>query len=402
MVLILVTATTTSGAFAQKNKRVLKPVPALTRVESSRNDWTVSLEYTITDSLNHFSVDGFPVRELRANVPLLPDTGISTARPQRLTGAIVLKNGRRFDDREIINNLPCLTSVASWRVRDFVLSEARLDAQISVSSYETRINEELAVARQWPNAPWSAQLATCLEPQPFIESNETGIKRLVQMWTRGKPKKAKPYVLAKYLASKVIASVRLSESRYSLTHPFALDERLKKRGNISMVLPLVHGAAWAAKNKTTNRYDLACLLTAVYRAAGIPARLVIGVDVVEATTTDTLPLHAWVEFFLPYPHKPDVPVTNDDGEWIPVDIYRQVLFSSQPPDINQRWQFFGHNEESDDLAPLSFHWLTPGGPVESAAPTETWIVRWSSIPQWKLAANFRISVTSTANDGSDR
>jgi hypothetical protein len=86
-----------------------------------------------------------------------------------------------------------------------------------------------------------------------------------------------------------------------------------------------------------------------------------------------LVLRSWVEFFLsrepPPPKQGEQPVvTAADGEWIPVDIARQIEFSSRPPPQDRRWEYFGHNEEFDEVVPMGFHWLPPEDCTNAGAP----------------------------------
>jgi len=52
----------------------------------------------------------------------------------------------------------------------------------------------------------------------------------------------------------------------------------------------VHGAEQLAVMRDGTDYDLACLLTALYRAAGVPARLVIGFDVEKSRRFEDAPI----------------------------------------------------------------------------------------------------------------
>src|SRR5690606_32713198 len=112
------------------------------------------------------------------------------------------------------------------------------------------------------------------------------------------------------------------------------------------------------------------------------ARMVIGYDIEASEKAEFPVLRAWVEFFLARdPKQPKdvaepVPVSPADGEWIPVDITRQQEFASRAPPINQRWQFFGHNEELDLVPPIAMHWVPPSFATNAGAAAI-----WGWLPQ---------------------
>ncbi len=332
--------------------------PALERVHNTRQEWTVRIEY----SLHHLSTAS---RGMRCTTPLCGNTAMSEARPELLTGWMRVMNRQVDSSVEIVPDLPVMSEAAVLEAEFSPLRDGGLTMQLDVSSvaYETRIDERKARSREWPDAPWSNELNTCLEPQRWVESDSDAVRRLVDAWTNGNPRRAKPYDLAKYLASKVISHVNVGEMRFEQAAP-AMDESGMRA---SMVVEFnVNGAEHAAARGTGSQYDLACLLVAVYRAAGIPARLVIGVDVELAPKELLPPVHAWVEFFLPENRvraESDIgdpaPVEDSQGEWIPVDVWYQKQFASRAPDINRRWPYFGNHEDAEMLAPFSHHWFPP-------------------------------------------
>jgi transglutaminase-like putative cysteine protease len=124
----------------------------------------------------------------------------------------------------------------------------------------------------------------------------------------------------------------------------------------------VRGAVDAARQQRGSNLDMANLLCAVYRAAGIPARVVIGYDHEAQRKEDRPPVTAWVEFFLM------VDQENQRGEWIPVDIIRQREFSSRAPDVTRPWKYFGNSDLSNNYSVISFHWHPPTTVVNSGPP----------------------------------
>lgn len=345
-------------ALAQRQRA---PQPALTRLENTRQDWTIRYEIHYNNIQNRRGSFGLMIDGGAAWAPLLPRTAISDAHTDQIKGTLTRRPAGTVTEFDVRDGYQSGASYATWRIEPGRVDDLNFVVDLPVSSYETRINEKIANARIWPTANWSPMLNSCLEPQRFIEVRDPVVARLVKQWTNGKPKKAKPYMLAKYLASKVLGHMQVSDNRF--THQIGGQQGVTTAtGRVTGFD--VKGAGHAAQQGKGTRYDFACLLTAVYRAAGLPARIVIGIDQTEQHTTSLPMAHAWVEFFLPFasPGAESVSgpvVTEKDGEWIPVDIYLQKQFSSRPPPLDRPWNFFGSHQRGQTLAPFSFHWVSP-------------------------------------------
>ncbi len=373
-ILLAVTLVAMSGTVrAQPNQaRRPDPPPALTIDTANQRHWTVHYEIRIKPPQIRVSR---PV-DLAASpliltagatfaFPLIPDTSMSRANQRRFEGRLRVSNREVDSEPDIESGYQAYTDLAFWRMGPAETRLIDLVVETSMTSYETRIDERVARLYAWPEAPWSNGMVLCLEPQLFVESLDPVVVGLVERWTRGDPRKARPYDLAKFLAGRVVDHMNitddifLSASRSPITGIQPPATAFLSGYNVS-------GAAYAAREGVGSPLDMACLLTAVYRAAGLPARLVVGLDV-EKTNESRFPVvRAWTEFFLPIEPKPDpadpdrpIAVTDRDGQWVPVDISSQEAFSSRAPPFDQRWQFFGHNEEFDFIAPFTFHWHPP-------------------------------------------
>jgi len=91
------------------------------------------------------------------------------------------------------------------------------------------------------------------------------------------------------------------------------------------------------------------LLTSVFRAAGLPARSVIGVDD-EGSGTDRA--RSWTEFAL---YDSDLDLTV----WIPVEIDQLRRRGASTANYKQPWKFFGTHDELHAIAPVSFYFHPP-------------------------------------------
>lgn len=353
--------------------------PALRRDPSNQRDWTLHVEVRLKTAQVRANdpryvpvTPDFVLSSLEFVYPVLPSSAIHDGYVEKARGRFQIDTVPVDESPDILTGYQSLSSIAVWTARDIRSPYLVFVGEFDMTCYETRIDERAARARDWPAPPWSKELALCLEPQLFVEVGDPAVQGLVRQWTRGDPRAMKPYDLAKTLAGRVIEHMRITEP------PTLSKARGPVAGGPSSVLLSgfnVNGAAFASREKKGSPFDMPCLLTAVYRAAGLPARLVIGFDIEESEKRQGTVLRSWVEFFLPggrglqpVQGAPSPAVTSADGEWIPVDIYRQWEFSSRAPPMNHRWQHFGHNEESDFLVPIAFHWLPPADCTNSGPP----------------------------------
>jgi hypothetical protein len=393
---------TSSAAMAQQRRAAPQSAefkPALVKDAGSAQDWTVHVRLRVATEQpgRTFSRDLATPRprlgltKMHLLFPLIPDTGTSIARPDKFKTKLY-SDAISTTEHRVEGGYQGLSSVAIVDAADVLTTAFFLDVDIAMTSYETRLNEEIARGAEWPAASWSNELALCLEPQQYVAVDDPSVAALVQRVTQGKPRGMPPFVLAKRLAAECIAHVNLTEELFNNrgvsqawrgigvppTDQFAPVKGTVRGYNVS-------GAAWAGREKRGNVFDLACLYTAALRHAGIPARMVLGYDIDASEKAEKPVLRAWTEFFLPRrvttpPATPGQPapepvVTASDGEWIPVDIGRQKQFASRAPSLSQSWPFFGNNNESDRLCPVAFHWIPPVEGARSQSPAMwAWVV----------------------------
>ena len=341
----------------------------LTHYEPSRQEWTVHMEIRLHPWQPRVREDEdiqptttFHISEGAVVFPLLTGSASHEARPDKIKSALNINNKVASDEPRLITGRQAGTQLGVWEMRDVHTRDLNLTLDIPMVSYETRIDEKRAFEIMWPkDTEWDEEIASALEPQAYVESDSTAVVELVREWTNGNPKKVKPYYLAKYLAAKTLEHVQTTGTGQTTSF------RGPRAGTVTSIFFSgfdVKGAASAAKTGRGTPHDLPCLLAAVYRAAGLPARLVIGYDVELSEEHERPEFRAWVEFYL-YDEQ------ADRGEWIPVDIGKQREFSSRAPRIEQRWDYFGHNETFDQMCPLAYHW-TPPTTVASAGPPALW------------------------------
>lgn len=222
-----------------------------------------------------------------------------------------------------------------------------LSVDVPMLCHETRLDEPRAREIPWPAGAYPPEIEALTMPEPMIESDAPAIVALTREWTLGRPRSLAPIDLAKSLTGRVVERLM----------PVTLGVTFNSKGRAEGLS--IAGAAAIADADRANPFDITLFHIAVLRAAGLPARLVVGLDPIETERRRFPTLRAWTELML-YDDR------DGKGEWIPIDVVAQRLFSSRPPPMTQRWQHFGHSESLDDLIPIA-HTLTP--PVSAAGPT---------------------------------
>jgi hypothetical protein len=224
--------------------------------------------------------------------------------------------------------------------------------------WETVLDEDLARDAAWPES-WPPEADSTFQPQQYVSTGRgdrvdaSPVGKLLAEWTEGKdPKSQPPLLVAKYLAGRVqeyVNPVRVGivqEQNASKADP----NPASPIGNVRTLAGF--NIAWADDTAQTgegSRHDATILLAAVYRAAGIPARVLVGID---DEQTGTNQIHSWVEFALWDAQEKQV-------NWIPVDVIRLRERSSRMYDLERPWMFFGTHDELDTIAPAALHFHPP-------------------------------------------
>ncbi len=349
---------------------------------SNATEWTVKADVFIEAHPAQYRRNGqgtnarfgreFAVREAAVVFPLNEGTASSVADIKGVRSEL------KFD-QTILDTEPTLLpdymageQIGRWDMPQSKGRSLRLQVEIPMTLHDTKIDESVALKYDWPKEDWPAIAQSALRPQFMVQSDDPAVAELVRTWTKGKPKKVKPYLLAKHLAGRVIEHVQINgQGVYPDRHGRYVGMR-------------INGAVHAATEGQGFDYDMAALLCAVYRNAGLPARLVVGFDIARSLEgsafvvdpsgecgnpgvdeASAVPIiHPWVEFFL-------YDEAAQAGEWIPVDVVRQREFGSRPGPLDREWKYFGSHPCLANIAPISFHFHPPTT-VASAGPPAMW------------------------------
>lgn len=362
--------------------------PLIARTE--QHEWTLNIDVRVRSAPARFT-DGatvsrpifktrFRVDDAAVVFPLIGSSATSKVDLAGLRSALRFDNRLRDDEPDILDDYQAGERMGVWRLGEADGTELSLQLRLPVTTWSARFDESAALRAPWPDEADLPPVAiSALAPQAFVESDDPHILDLVDRLTLGRARAVPPALLAKFLLGVVVERFQ----------PDSAGQHFNERGGYAGMDVL--GAAVAARRWTGSVFDMAALTCALYRAAGIPARVVIGYDVARtqgrlsglvetdypcgqasaAPVTGAPLIHAWVEFFL---------LTNPEqreGEWIPVDPWRQREFSSAPPPMEQSWAFFGSHPCANGLIPLSFHFFPPTDVITAGAPA---LWGWLSTP----------------------
>ncbi|MFG0292078.1 MAG: transglutaminase-like domain-containing protein [Phycisphaerales bacterium JB050] len=343
--------------------------PIVLRVAADAQEWTLNGEILLlsltrddTNTPSRPVAQTYPIKLDAAVItyPIPTDTAYTVIDDSMTESKLKVGNTEVQGPPRMLDGYQSEQRLLAWDVVGIDAKSIRLDVKTSQRAFKTVIDEERAFAVDWPKGELPESLNSSLGAQMYIEADAPEIKRLVEVWTNGNAKRVKPYYLAKFLAAKVIDWYQPSEGPYLSQRDS--DIYRTHSGAVMIAGYNVRGAVFAAREQEGSNLDMANLLCAVYRAAGIPARVVIGYDHEAQREANRPPVTAWVEFFLM------VDEENQRGEWVPVDIIRQREFSSRAPDVTRQWKYFGNSDLSQNYSVISFHWHPPTTVVNSGPP----------------------------------
>jgi len=332
---------------------------------SEPQNWTARIQIDVTafeySSQQQLEVQSWNMDTLAMIFPVIRETSASTGDPTDVKGELRVSERVYTKDYALIQGYHSDSIYTRWDAKELRgVREIGLIIEPKVRSWETVLNEQKASAVGWPKGDWPSEARGTFGPQfgvDFTEQSDNASQRvpgLVKNWTEGRdPKSIPPLQLAKYLTGRVVELVQPAASGLQR------GRTSRRRGFEGLRLLGVDRTISGGRGSP---FDISCVLAAVFREAGLPARIVIGLREFDEYDTDDIhdaedlhgseALHAYVEFFL-YDEK-----TGDQG-WIPVDPVRIRQQSSRSKPLDQPWEFFGTHDELDYFIPLSFHFHPP-------------------------------------------
>ncbi len=199
--------------------------------------------------------------------------------------------------------------------------------EFRAQSWSSRINDGAAQTLTWP-VSWPDEVQDGLKPQRWIESDHAIFGEFVQRISQGQLRQVPPYLAAKDLVRACINEIRVSG-----------DGDVRRWHETLHGLEL-QGALATAQSGKGGPHDLVCVCVAVLRAAGIPARPVIGM---QERSNGTNKLISWAEFYL------------EGAGWIPFDPDEMRGKGIRTLNVKQAWPEFGTMKGLNNRIPLAYH-----------------------------------------------
>lgn len=240
--------------------------------------------------------------------------------------------------------------------------EVQIQVEVPMTCYRTKFDEKAAMEVEWPKNDWPPVVKAVFQPQVYVETGNDGrpydaakIKETANKWAGGDPHLLRPVELAKTIAAEVVRNIQ----------PSGDGKAVLRTGELQGFL--LNGVDQTLATGKGTEYDITCLLTALYRAAGLPARVIIGV---EAEDVDRKflekrggkgKLRTWVEFAL-------YDEVNNTLNWVPVDIVKIRKQSSRPQPVRNPWKYFGSHDELNLITPIALHFHPPTSVIAYSVP----------------------------------
>jgi hypothetical protein len=222
------------------------------------------------------------------------------------------------------------------------LTIPRLDGQSVKWSLTWRVQcwssvvDEAAAARiTWP-VDWPPEARESLAPAPGFESDDGRMKQFVDRVSGGKLRSVTPWVAAKELVRATVGAFK------------NLDEAGIKVENGMPRGIVFNGAAASLAAGAGTGHDLVAACVTVLRAAGVPARPVLGMtEVARSGGGASARLVSWAEFWLP------------QAGWVPFDPVELRSSVRGGMGIERPWKRFGTWDGLNEMIPLCYGWALP-------------------------------------------
>jgi hypothetical protein len=293
---------------------------------------------------------------------------------------------------------PYGTHVAILPVGEFHGGRLRWDVACRVQSWSSRIDDQWAgrltwprplprerVEGQWPEQPWPRdwpdEAREALQPQRFIESDDPIFAQAVGEVMGDRLPLTPPYFAVKELVRYCVEKINIGRGATYYHDPRVPRERDRwlvpgsGAGTGKVIFGMqVMGASLAARHfnsggsmpdpghpgEPPSPHDLVCVCVATLRAAGIPARPVIGVQESRwgrnSENSDAAEIVSWAEFYLP------------GAGWVPFDPMAMRGKALVNRRVQDPWPEFGSLDDLNRRIPLAYHFVPPGAQVAPDIP----------------------------------
>jgi hypothetical protein len=259
-------------------------------------------------------------------------------------------------------------------------------------SFEVSVDEGRAASITWPRE-WPEEVRRFLEPETLIDSASPAIQAFVAQTSGGRLREVTPFVAAKELVRAATLTARNVTGTGVVRQGYGAINGIEVYGSLSLL---------SSGNGTPA--DLTCLSVAALRAAGIPARPVLGVTRYNDPNRKFL-LNGgsgpwvWGEFFLP------------NAGWIPFDPMMMRKQALRQAKVERPWKGFANVPDMNMVIPMAWTFAPPRAPyVISGYPAMWWSnvsgLVWTSpvgtnIPQNGNGAYLNVTLTNRGRGPSN-
>lgn len=190
-------------------------------------------------------------------------------------------------------------------------------------AFDVAVDEAAAAQVTWPRE-WPESVRPFLAASELIQSDDEIFKAFVEKTTNGRLRRTPIYIAAKELVRSTILQFRNVEGG-----------SLYQEGDGRIVGFQLQGAVATTTATQVTPADMVCACVAVLRAAGIPARPVIGIHSGDGDSGDSKrpkgrrTFCCWAEFHLP------------GAGWVPFDPFEMRGQGLRHADISRPWRWFG-------------------------------------------------------------
>lgn len=234
-------------------------------------------------------------------------------------------------------------------------------------AWSSRFDERIGARATWPQS-WPDECADALKPQAWIESDNPRFATFVQEISQGQLRTVPPLYAAKDLIRAVIQRLRVDGNGIAREGPAVTGMELK-------------GALAAMTDGVGSPHDLTGACVATLRAAGIPARVVIGIDRDEEDRWGSSFI-SWGEFYLP------------DSGWVPFCPMKMRGSGIPTRHVRDVWPWFGTLRNLNQRIPLSYTFHPPVSVISHGFPA---VYGWDPRPNPpSLTLNQFIAITSAS------